>query len=263
MVPLHRARNDARRLATASVLIGVALALIIPAEESWGSPTEIDAQQRIFLPAAPAEAFSGEIEYEFDTLRNVTRAQFQASLDAHGILGRMFLAAPTVHTIIATYQFAGRSVTRVPDSIRISLLSDEYVEQTREEHNALPPATRPLLELNMAHIHASYGIAFAQRMVSKSGDSIFPETLHLPDRPMRVQMLQTRQVQITRTATSFLSICEFLELISEEDVKGTVAGLDFALSHRVIAGLREFASQMKSNEVGAASVSCAAPLVRN
>lgn len=256
MVPLSHACNDARRLATASTLLAVALALTVSAGVSWGSPTENDAQQRIFLPAAPPEVFSGEIGYDFDTLRNVTRARFQASLDAHGILGRMFLAAPTVHTIIATYQFAGRSVTRVPDSIRISLRSDEYVEQPREEQNALPSAVRPLLELNMAHMHASYGIAFAQQMVSKSGDSISPERLHLPDRHMPVQMLQTRQVQITRTATSFLSICEFLALISEDEVKGTVAGLDFALSHRVIAGLREFASQMKPNEVGTAGVSC-------
>lgn len=255
MVSLHRACNDARRSATASTLLAVALLTVSP-EVSWGSSTENDAQQRIFLPAAPTEAFSGEIEYAFDTLRNVTRARFRASLDAHGILGRMFLAAPTVHTIIATYQFAGRSVTRVPDSIRVSLLSDEYVEQTREEQNALPPATRPLLQLNMAHIHASYGIAVAQQMVSKSGDSILPERLHLPDQHMPVQVLQTRQVQITRAATSFLSICEFLELISEDDVKGTVAGLDFELNHRVIAGLREFASQMKPNEVGTASVSC-------
>ena len=256
MVPLYRASIDARRLATATALLGLALALAVPVDESWASPTENDAQQRIFLPASPSEAFSGEIEYDFDTLRNVTRARFQASLDAHGILGRMFLPAPTVHTIIATYQFAGRSITRVPDSIRISFLSDEYVEQSREERTELPPAVRPLLELNTARMHARYGIAFAQRMVSKSGDSILQERLHLQDRHMPVQMLQTRQVQITRTATSFLSICEFVELISEEDVKGTVASLDFALSHRVIAGLREFASQMKPNEVGTASVSC-------
>ena len=255
MVPLYRACNNARRLATATALLGLALALTVPVDESWGSPTENDSQQRIFLPTSPSEAFSGEIEYDFDTLFNVTNARYQASLDARGVLGRMFLAAPAVHTIIATYQFPGRRPTRVPGSVRISLVSTEYVEQTPEPHGALSPR-RPFLELNMAHTHASYGIAYAERVVSEWGDSLLPDRRLPPDHHMPVQMPGTRLVQITRTATSLLSICEFLALISEDDVKGTVAGLDFALSHPVIAGLREFASQMKPNEVSAASASC-------
>lgn len=255
MVPLSHACNDARRLATATALLGLALALAVPVDESWGSPTDTESQQRTFLPGAPTEEFSGEIEYDFDTLFNVTHARYRASLDVRGVLGRMFLSPPAVHTLIATYQFPGRRITHVPGSVRISLVSDEYVEQTPETESA-SRAPRPLLELSAAHTHASYGIAYAERIVSKSRDSLLAERRLAPDHHLPVEVPRTQLVQITRTATSLLSMCEFLALISEDDVKGTVAGLDFALSHRVIAGLREFASQMKPNEVGTASVSC-------
>ncbi|HEX6626649.1 MAG TPA: hypothetical protein VF105_01725 [Gemmatimonadaceae bacterium] len=242
-------------MATATALLGLAFAVAVPLNAIWGSPTDTDSQQRILLPSAPAEAFAGEIEYDFDTVFNVTHARYQASLDARGIMARMFLSPPTVHTIVANYQFPGRRVTRVPASVRISLVSDEYVEQPPEPQAAMRNA-RPLLELNMPHAHASYGIAYAERIVSRSGDSLSPGSRFPQDRHMPVQTARTQLVQITRTATSLLTMCEFLALISEDDVKGTVAGLDFELDRRVIAGLREFASQMKPNEVGTASVSC-------
>jgi hypothetical protein len=262
MVRLHRARSDAKRLVTATALLGLAFALTIPLGETWGSPTDADSQQRLSLPAAPGEPFSGEIEYEFDTLLNVTKARFHASLDTHGVLGRMFLSAPAVHTVIATYRFAGRTVNRVPDSVRISFVSDEYAEQVPEERNTMP-AARPILELNLGHTLARYGLAVAQRTAWKSVESEVPHRLLPTENHIAQQMPPTLQVRTSRTSTSLLSLCEFLALISEREVNGTVAGLDFALNHRVITGLRVFASEMKSNEVGAANVSCADPLVHN
>ena len=255
MVRLHSPRHHAKRFARATALLSLAFSVAVPVEKIWGSPTEDDSQQQVFLPSVADEPFSGEIQYDFDTVLNLTKARFQASLDAHGGFGRIFFSTPAVHTVIATYEFAGRSLNHVPDSVRMSFVSDEYVEQTQEERGALP-TLRPILELNLGHVLASYGIAVAQRTESRSAESVVPDR-HLPTENHIVQQMPpTRQVRTSRTATSLFSICEFLALISEQDVKGTVAGLDFAMNHRVIAGLRAFASEMKPNDVGAANVNC-------
>src|SRR5256885_15135277 len=101
---LARAGPDTRSFVTRAVtIVCLGIALAIPGGYVLGMPDAGSSQQRPWLPTSSADGFSGEILYEFDTALNKTTARFVASLGPRSVLRRLLLAAPEVHTLVATY----------------------------------------------------------------------------------------------------------------------------------------------------------------
>ena len=223
-----------------------AFMLALPLSVALGSVQDKISESRVSLPAAVERGFAGEIGYAFDTALNMTRVRFKASLTRRDILSRIFRRTPTVHTVTAIYTVAGRGVGNAPDSVRISLMSDEVSQSFPE--NGPPPFPKPVLTITLADSVAWLPLGISQkievwsprdsgqRAVRPSRGEIIAMNRNAPDPQMHVQ----------RTATVRLSTCAFLALLAEKNIRGTVAGLEFEINEDVMAGLREFAAGMAS-----------------
>lgn len=210
-----------------------------------------DEQQRVWLPSAPAEA-RGEISYDFDSVLNQTTATYVAPLGKRDLVHRLF-ATPTVHTIIATYRFNGRIASHAPDTIRVLLESDEYAELDPESPFVLGAART--LNIAVGHRIVEHSISVSQRVElgaqPRGGheNSVFtPDHGRLEQRG-QTQLAQAELARVRSKATAWFSICEFLSLIDQREIRGTVAGLDFTLNPAVVAGLNRFASEMLPDDV--------------
>ena len=153
------------------------------------------------------------------------------------------MGPPTVHTLIAVYDFRGRVLPSRPDSVRVSLISDEFSQTTAQYIPSL--GTTPILLVSVGDTVVRYPLGIAQ----KTEESIAPNAGMNISRPSQVEeptkySQLPRQLHIERTATAWIPICDFLALVYAKDVHGTVAGLDFDLNEHVISGLREFAATM-------------------
>lgn len=235
-----------------------ALMLALPVSSALGSVQDKLSESRISLPASAERGFSGEIGYAFDTALNMATARFKTSLAPRGILSRIFRASPTVHTLTAAYEFAGRGPRNAPDSIRISLTSDEFSESF--SGNGLPQIPEPVLTITLGDSVARFPLGISQKTeVWRSHDTL--QRAARPYQAVNAGMNVTapaRQMHVERNATVRLSTCAFLDLIAGKDVHGTAAGLNFDLNEDVIAGLREFAAGMAPYTAALPSVSCRA-----
>jgi hypothetical protein len=256
MISAARAWNHTRRPATLLGRIGIAaLALSLPVRTARGSQQERINESRVLVPAVGESAFAGEIEYAFDTALNKTRARFRAPLGSRSLLSRIFVGSP-VHTIVAAYEFGGRTAVDRPDSIRLSLMSDEYMDASPGYRPTL--GAQPILLITFGDSVALFPLGIAQRTEVWSAPEPFPRVNNSsPGSDTRANSYRgVAQVHIERTATAWLRTCELLALTSQKDVHGTVAGLDFELSEEVIAGLRQFAAGLAPSAVGRIGVSC-------
>ncbi|HEX3534091.1 MAG TPA: hypothetical protein VHT23_07705 [Gemmatimonadaceae bacterium] len=219
--------------------------LALPISVALGLPQERISESRVPLPASMERGFAGEIGYAFDTALNMTRARFKAPLSRRGILSRIFRTTPAVHTLTATYAVAGRALS-APDSIRISLMSDELSQAV--PGNGPPPFPKPVLTIVIADSVVWLPLGISQKTVVWS-------SRESGQRPVRTSADENMgmnrnaieaQMHIQRTATARLSTCAFLALLAEKSMRGTVAGLEFEINEDVMAGLREFAAGMES-----------------
>src|SRR3954471_14089042 len=119
-----------------SGLVGLALALPFGRASAIVVPQENRSELRARAAIADAAPLNGEIQYDFDTAVNKTRARFTSSL----IHGHSFLSIirgrPPVHTIIAVYQLAGRAAGSWPESVQLSFLSEEFKQLESENQPA-------------------------------------------------------------------------------------------------------------------------------
>lgn len=243
-------RAPARRFAVPSaafafLLCGIALpkaAICSSAEESGG------IQQRTWLPNSAADAFAGEIHTELDTALNTTSVRFVVSLKQHGLLRKIFLSTPAVHTLIASYRFVGMPGWRIPERIRVSLKSDEITYETSDAH-PMPP-TEAFLTFDVGSHHRAYPVMISQRTSisprpeTRNREPLFSHGMS----PVQTSPPAMFEIHIARSATALLPVCDFLELTTATEIHGNVAGLDFALDRETIAGLREFALQITAGD---------------
>jgi hypothetical protein len=256
MISAASAWNHTRGPATILGRIGIAaLALSLPLSAARGSQQERINESRVLVPAAGQSAFAGEIEYAFDTALNKTRARFRAPLASRRLISRIFARSP-VHTLVASYEFVGRTSVDRPDSIRVSLMSDEYMEAPSAYRPTLGP--QPILLIAIGDSVAQFPLGIAQRTeVWSAAETFFRVNNLSPGASAGINTYRpTSQMHIERTATTWIHACELLALISQKDVHGTVAGLDFELSEEVIAGLRQFAAGLASRDVPNTTTGC-------
>lgn len=239
------------RLAVSSFVIAV---LLTPRAPAFASSHE-DDQQRLGLPGAPVEAFAGEITYEFDSISNTTTATYVAPLGHRGLMHGILFAAPTVHTITVTYQFAGRIASHVPDTLRLVLESDDYVDPGSA--NPFVFGTEPIISIGIGGRSFQHSISVSQRIQLETGPPAQPDRMLLPDgRPEHTQRPQVERAHVRQRATSWFSSCEFLSMIDEREIRGTVAGVDFSLNHDVVTGLKLLAAEMLPETAQQRSIDC-------
>jgi hypothetical protein len=241
---------------TRTGLAGLALALPFASASASVVPQATNSEIRVSPSISDAGPFSGEIEYGFDTALNRTQARFKASLGSGNVLFRVFVAAPPVHTLIAAYEFRGRVPADYPDTVRLTLISDEYTQAS--DHFLLRGAT-PILVASLGDTVISYPLGIAQRVeewvvpntpsvvTRSSGDN--GSARYLPQQLPHV-------IHIERTATASIPICDFLALVNTRNVRGTVAGLEFDLNDGVVSGLRRFAAQMNHGAGVSGDINC-------
>jgi hypothetical protein len=238
-------------LVAISLLIAV---LAAPLASAFAGSDE-NAQQRFSLPSAPTEAFAGQISYDFDSVLNKTTASYTASLGKRGLLHRIFFPSPAVHTITASYVFVGRIASRVPDTIRVRLESDEYLVDTVGGEFALGYGR--VMTLDVGERAVQHSLSVSQRIEIDSTPRQAPNRLGASARAQdSFRLLQVRQTHIKRRATAWFSTCEFLSLINQREIRGTVAGLDFTVNPEVVTGLNLFAAKMLPDSAMERSVDC-------
>jgi hypothetical protein len=238
MVPAVRSGNHLAAIASRSGSAGLMLALFVaPAQ---GSTQSNASEQKI--ASAESSGFSGEIAYIFDSDLNRTKARFKAALESGNIISRMFSRSP-VHTLIAVYDFGGRTRLNPPDAVRLTLISDEFRKGVPDGFSPGPP---PILILVVADRELRYPLGIAQRTEVWSAPDGPPGVRdHVTGDPNNINGNAIRShLHVERTATAMIPTCEFLAIVNATNVHGTVAGLDFELSKGVVSGLREFAGQM-------------------
>ena len=229
----------------ALVICGFAL----PRTAICGGPDETVIQQRTWLPNSAAESFAGEIHTELDTALNTTSVRFVVSLKQHGLLRKVFLSTPAVHTLIVSYRFVGMPGGRVPDRIRFSLKSDEYTDATTDAR-PMPPA-EAFLTIDVDGNPRAYPVMIAQhtsispKQEARNRDPLFSRGMS----PVQTSRPPLFEIHVSRSATALLPLCDFLDVTNEKELHGAVAGLDFALDRAVMAGLREFAFQMAASDL--------------
>ncbi len=219
------------------------LALCLSAASALSQVSQVEEPLR--FPISENQPFSGELEHSFDSAFNRTTARFSASLRSRNIFLDFFLGAPDVHTLVASYDFPGRRLVDPPDSVRITLYSHELIQADLDYS---PPRRRnPNLVLAFGDRVAFYPLGIAE----KSEDVVTPDPAFAAhwreDLTADVSSQgagQLRQVHIERTATAWIPTRDFLRLVSVENTRGEVAGLEFQLSETVMFGLRELAAQM-------------------
>lgn len=233
-----------------------ALMLALSASIARGSVQDKISESRVPVPASAERGFAGEIGYAFDTALNMTSARFKTSLASRSILSRIFRGSPPVHTLTAAYEFAGRGAGNAPDSIRISLMSDEF--SVSFPGNGLPPLPEPVLTVILGDSVARLPLGISQKTQLWWPHDSLLRAVRSPEAGSFGMNFNAPapQMYIQRTATVRLSTCAFLALLSGKNVHGTVAGLDFELNEEVLAGLRVFAAEMGSSTAAPASVSC-------
>jgi hypothetical protein len=224
-----------------------ALMLALPVSSAMGSVQDRLNESRIPLPASAERGFSGEIGYAFDTALNMTTVRFKTSLAPRGIFARMFRSSPAVHTLTAAYEFMGRGRADAPDSIRISLISDEFSDAY--PGNALPQIPEPILTITLGDSMARFPLGISQKTeVWWPHDSVLRAPRSDRDVGAGINFnARPAQMHVTRNATVSVSACAFFGLIAGKDLHGTAAGLPFDLNEDVVAGLREFAAGMSSD----------------
>ncbi|HJQ09756.1 MAG TPA: hypothetical protein VJ840_01875 [Gemmatimonadaceae bacterium] len=226
-----------------------AMTLLLAPQMAFASLDQ-DEQQYTSLPGIRSEAFTGEIAYEFDSVLNQTTATFVAPLGKRDLLHRLF-AVPTVHTLVVSYHFTGRVAADLPDSIRVRLESDAYVDSTSSHwFDVLGERT---LDIAVGESTVQHSLSISQRIeLDTHAGGISQNTVVAPDRQRFLQVRQTPLARVRRRATAWFSICEFLAMIAQPEIHGTVGGLGFSVSHEVVAGLNRFAAEMQP--VGAQAI---------
>ncbi|MDP9278447.1 MAG: hypothetical protein M3P00_03430 [Gemmatimonadota bacterium] len=228
-------------------LSGLVLALSV--RTAFAIPQVNVSERRVLPPVSRSDAFSGAIEYSFDTALNKTSARLETTLGSRHALARVLLGPPTVHTLIAAYDFRGRVQPDYPDSIRLTLISDEF-EQASSDY---VPVFRvvPILAVSVGDTVFRYPLAIAQMTVELPAPNL-PSRVSLQtlrDAPIGYSQQFTHEIHIARTATASIPICDFLTIVSARNVQGTAAGLDFDLDEAVVSGLRAFAAKMNPDAV--------------
>ena len=239
-----------------TAVAGLALALPFASASASVVPQAKDSEKRVWPSVSEAGPFSGEIEYSFDTALNKTRARFKTSLASGNILVRILSGPPTVHTLVAVYEFRGRVPADRPDSVRLSLMSDEYRQSATQYFPVL--GVEPILVVSIGDTVIRYPLGIAQRVDEWEVPNI-PSSVSPPSRgrePTRNLPHLPREIHIERTATALIPICDFLALVYARNVRGTVAGLDFDLNDGVVSRLRAFAAQMNPNTAARDGIKC-------
>ena len=228
-------------------LSGLVLALSV--RTASAIPQVASSERRVLPPLSQSDAFSGAIEYSFDTALNRTSARLETPLGSRNALARAFFGPPTVHTLIAAYDFRGRVLPNHPDSVRLTLMSDEF-EQTSSDY--VPPfRVVPILAVSAGDTVFRYPLGIAQ-MTEELPAPNLPSRVSLQtlrDAPIAYSQQITHEIHIARTATASIPICDFLTLVTARNVQGTAAGLDFRLDEAVVSGLRAFAEKMNPDAV--------------
>ncbi|MEO8909171.1 MAG: hypothetical protein ABI408_02955 [Gemmatimonadaceae bacterium] len=201
------------------------------------------SETRVFPSVSASDAFSGQIEYSFDAALNRTRARFKVSLDTRNALRRILLGSLTVHTLIAAYEFQGRTLSNRPASVRVTFESDEVerlVEDFAPRWEAVPVLILPIGDTVML-----YPLAIAEEI-----DELIAPTPNVrtsrssQGESVGFQQLPIREIHIRRRASAWIPLCDFFVLASANAIRGTVAGLDFRVNEKPMAGLREFAAEI-------------------
>ncbi len=235
-------------------LLVALLALSIPAPVLASAP-QVD-RPYVASPFAQEERFAGDITYEFDSVLNRTTAAYRASLAKRDILHRLFFPPPDVHTIAVSYEYPGRVAAHVPDSVRIFLEVDEYRTATSQSQLALGAEREVSFDVGGRVISPPVSmVSRAEFDSSPAGPVVRVMSGRMQE---QIQLPKLQQVHISRQATVRLSLCEFLTLTSQREMRGTVAGLQFSLDREVLAGLALFAAEMSRDSNDRPANACAA-----
>jgi hypothetical protein len=244
----------ARAFAWLAVCGFVTVLLLIPRAAVLASSPE-DDQQHLGLPTAPLDAFAGEITYEFDSVSNKTTATYVGPLGNRDFVHRVFLAGPTVHTITVTYQFAGRIAAHIPDTVRVMLESDEYIDPNSANTFVFGP--QAVISIATSARAFQHSLSVSRRIELESGPpprAEMEESLN-PHRQI-VHLPQLELAHVRQRATSWFSSCEFLSMIAEREIHGSLAGVSFNLNHEVVNGLKTLAAEMLPDNAGQRSIDC-------
>jgi hypothetical protein len=221
-------------------VIGLVMAMLLAPHRVFASSYDAD-EQGTWLPALRSEAFTGEIAYDFDSVLNQTTATFVAPLGKRDLLHRLF-SQPTVHTIVVSYQFNGRVASHLPDTIRVRLESDDYVDTV--SLSRLVVLADRTLTIGVGDRMEQHSLSISQDVEVETLPRVIQENMVVAtDRQRFVRVRQT-QARVRRRATAWLSACDFLSMTDQTEIRGTVGGLDFNLNHLVVAGLNRFAAEM-------------------
>ena len=251
----HRAWVKTQSVVELVAISVILLAMVIPPWAAAFASSDESAQQRLSLPSAPSEAFAGEISYEFDSVLNKTTATYTAPLGKRDLLHRLFFAPPTVHTITASYVFTGRIASHIPDTIRVRLESDEYVDTTVGSEFGL--GFEGVMTIDLGERALQRYLSLSQRIEHDSTPRQDPNRTGAGTRARdSFRLPQIRQAHIRRRATAWFSTCEFLSLINQREIRGTVAGLDFTVNPEVVTGLNLFAAKMLPDTAHERFVDC-------
>jgi hypothetical protein len=220
--------------------ISLVMAMLLAPHQVFANSHAAD-EQGTWLPALRSEAFTGEIVYDFDSVLNQTTAMFIAPLGKRDLLHRLF-SQPTVHTIVVSYRFNGRVASHLPDTIRVRLEADDYVDTVSlSRFGVLADRT---LTIGVGDRMEQHSLSISQDVEVETLPRVIQENMVVAtDRQRFVRVRQT-QARIRRRATAWLSACDFLSMIDQTEIRGTVGGLDFNLNHLVVAGLDRFAAEM-------------------
>lgn len=234
-------------------LAGLVFALPLASASATVSPQERTSERRVWPTIVEGAPIAGQIEYAFDTALNRTTARYRTSLAGGNVVVRILSGPPAVHTLLARYEFAGRAPGRPPDTVRVSLMSDE-VRQSASPYRPLLGA-EPILVINIGDTMARYPLGIAQKIEEWSAPNVTQQVVRTTPGTESVNNAANAaaELRIERTATAWIPICDFLALVRGKNVSGTVAGLDFELNEGVISGLRQFAADMAPGSVAPSS----------
>jgi hypothetical protein len=221
-------------------LIALAALMLIPTVVTAEVTPQINNEQRVAI----ATSLSGDIVYSFDASVNKTNAHFKASVAPGSIFSRIF-SSSEVNTVFASYEVIGRPYAQSPDAIRFTLISDEYKAKTTPDW---PPVRQPqLLTITLGETVLEYPLGIAERVEAVAQPRTASRGVNYSrDGGVAINAsVLMSEVHIERTATARIPVCEFLSLVNQRSVRGTVAGLSFELSGDALSGLRRFAAEIK------------------
>ena len=204
------------------------------------------------IPPFTARSGDGEIEYAYDTLTKKGTARYRALLGSGGFVKRLLGISPTVHTVVASYEFAGWMDRRPPTSVRLTLVSDEYYAARDPD----PPMNLPMpvLVLHTGDGELRYAVGVAQKIELSSAVAPKPYKPTGQDGRNQVDIdAGLVQMHVERFATARLEVCDFVRAVSTPRLHGAVAGLDFEFSETALAGIRQFVAEMQLPATACAS----------